>query len=148
MKRILFILSIVGLAGTLAPGSASGGGDEVVVVYNSRLPESKALAEYYAAKRQVPKNQVFGFALPAGEEISRKEYNNDLQTPLAKKLEAAKLWRHGPIEVPATNGKPARVESRVIESKIRYVALCYGVPLRIAHDKDLFEAVENSTRPE
>ena len=148
MTRILFILSIVGLAGTLAPGSAFGGGDEVVVVYNSRLPESKALAEYYAAKRQVPKNQVFGFALPTGEEISRKEYNDDLQTPLAKKLEAARLWRHGAIEVPATNGKPARVESRVIESKIRYVALCYGVPLRIAHDKDFFEAVENSTRPE
>src|SRR5215831_19368511 len=38
-------------------------GTEVVVVYNSHLPESKALAEYYAQKRGVPPNQVLGFGL-------------------------------------------------------------------------------------
>ena len=37
------------------------GGDEVVVVYNSRVPESKAVAEYYAQVRQVPEKQILRF---------------------------------------------------------------------------------------
>src|SRR5579863_9848380 len=49
-------------------------GDEVVVVYNSLLPESKTIAEYYAQKRQVPTNQIFGFELSTNEEMSRGEY--------------------------------------------------------------------------
>src|SRR6266850_2866646 len=32
-------------------------GDEVVIVYNSRVPESKGVAEYYAQKRMVPSSQ-------------------------------------------------------------------------------------------
>ncbi|MCU0786109.1 MAG: TIGR03790 family protein [Verrucomicrobia bacterium] len=148
MKRIFFILSIAGATGTLTPASASGGGDEAVVIYNSRLTESKALAEYYAKKREVPKSQVFGFALTTGEEISRKEFHDALQKPLAKKLEAAKLWRHGPGEVQGTNGKPVGVASKVLESKIRYAVLCYGVPLRILHDANHKEAGEESLRPE
>lgn len=148
MKRLLLTLGIAGLIGALALTPAFGGGEEVIVVYNSRVRESKALAEYYAAKRQVPKKQVLGFALTTDEDISRKEFDNTLQEPLAKKLEAAKLWRHGDVKVPATNGRPTRVESNILESKIRYVVLCYGVPLRITHDKDFFEAIENSTRPE
>ena len=45
------ILLPVGLL--LAPFIARGGGDEVVVIYNSQLPESKAVAEHYAAARAV-----------------------------------------------------------------------------------------------
>lgn len=146
VKHILFILVVAGAV--VAPRCALAGGDEVVVVYNSRQSGSKELAEYYAMKRGVPKSQVFGFALPTGEDISRAEFHDDLQLPLAKKLEKSKLWRHGEFDVPATNGKPAHVQSRVVESKIRYLALCYGVPLRITHDKDLFEPEINKTRPE
>ena len=47
----------------LAPLLVRAGGDEVVVIYNSRVPESKQVAEHYAALRQVPANQIFGFAL-------------------------------------------------------------------------------------
>ena len=148
MKRFLFILGALGWAGTLVSPSAVAGGDEVVVVYNSRLPESKALAEYYAAKRQVPKGQVFGFALPTEEAMSRTEFRDAFQKPLAKKLEATKLWRYGPGEVAGTNGKLVHLESKVIASKIRYAVLCYGVPLRILHDGTLKEPAEETTRVE
>ncbi len=59
-----------------APFLARAGGDEVVVIYNSRLPESKAVADHYALLRQVPENQVFGFALPTNEEMSRLEFED------------------------------------------------------------------------
>src|SRR5437899_9555531 len=83
--------------------SAVNAGDEVVVIYNSREPASKGIATYYAEKRQVPKEQVFGFELGLGEEISRAEFRDALQKPLAKKLEAGKLWRIGTLETPGTN---------------------------------------------
>ena len=57
-----------------APLLARAGGDEVVVIYNSRMPESKAVAEYYARMRQVPEKQIYGFALTTNEEMSRAEF--------------------------------------------------------------------------
>jgi uncharacterized protein (TIGR03790 family) len=43
------------------------------------------------------------------------------------------------LTIPATNQQPARVEKRVIASKIRYALLCYGVPLKITADNELKE---------
>src|SRR4051794_29126625 len=50
-----------------APLRAADSGASVVVVYNSKMAESKEVAEYYAERRQVPANQVFGFDLPVTE---------------------------------------------------------------------------------
>ena len=124
------------------------GGDEVVVIYNTRVPESKAVAEHYAARRAVPKAQIFGFELTTAEDMPRAAFRDDLQKPLARKLEAAKLWRFGAVEVPAANGTPAHTEQRVVESRIRYLVLCYGVPLKIAREASLKEAGEEKMRPE
>jgi uncharacterized protein (TIGR03790 family) len=132
----------------LAPARAAHPGDEVVVVYNSRFPESKDVAEYYALRRQVPANQVFGFPLSTNEDMSRKEFRDSLEKPLAKALEAGKLWRIGSRTVPATTNQPARKEKVVVSSKIRYALLCYGVPLRIAADPDLHEPGEQEVRAE
>lgn len=110
---------------------AHAGGDEVVVVYNSRLPESKQVAERYAAMRQVPKSQVFGFALTTNEVMQRADFIDFLQKPLAKKIEDAGLWKFSKISRPATNGQSARKELRLVESRIRYAVLCYGIPLKI-----------------
>ena len=116
----------------LAPGLAFAGGDEVVVIYNSRMPESKAVAEHYAAARSVPANQIFGFGLTTNEVMTRADFTDFLQQPLADRLAAAGLWKFGEVTTPATNGQPAQTETRVVQSKIRYAVLCYGVPLKIA----------------
>src|ERR1041385_7312964 len=92
------------------PSFAANPGDEVIVVYNSRVPESKSVAEYYAERRHVPRNQIFGFAISTGEEMSRAEFRNSLQKPLAKLLEEKKLWKIRSVTVPATNGIPGHVE--------------------------------------
>jgi len=123
-------------------------GDEAIVVYNSRLPESKALADYYAQRRHVPANQIFGFSLGTGEDISRAEFRDSLQKPLAEELEKRKLWHIASEIVPATTNRPARVDWRVVESKIRYLVLCYGVPLRISHDLNFKEEGTENLRPE
>ena len=127
---------------------AAGAGDEVVVVYNTRVPESRQVAQYYVTKRQVPTNQVFGFALSTNESMSRAEFRDELQRPLAKALEKEKLWHIAARIVPATNQQPGRVDWIVASSKIRYAVLCYGVPLKIESDPTLKEDGTEKLRPE
>jgi uncharacterized protein (TIGR03790 family) len=123
----------------LAPLFVRAGGDEVVVVYNSWLPASKAVAEHYAAARHVPALQVMGFGLTTNEVISRKDFTELLQKPLVDRLEAARLWKFGEVPVPDTNGLQGLTETRLVQSKIRYAVLCYGVPLKIAQTSKLDE---------
>lgn len=132
----------------LAPLLARAGGDEVVVIYNKRMPESRSVAEYYAQARQVPKKQIYGFAMTTNEVMSREEFRNVLQWPLARQLESNGLWRFAWVAIPATNGEPLKMEYRVVASKIRYLVLCYGVPLKIAPDPNLKESLPDDLKPE
>jgi uncharacterized protein (TIGR03790 family) len=145
MKYIFSALVLLGCAG--APVMADNPGDEVILVYNKRVPESKGLAEYYAEKRQVPTNQIFGFELSTNEDITRMEFRDALQKPLARTLEEKKLWHIASQFVRTTNG-PSHVEWRVVQSRIRYAVLCYGVPLRIMKDPFLKEEGTETLRPE
>ena len=132
----------------LAPLFVRAGGDEVVVIYNTRLAGSKVVAEHYAQMRQVPKAQVYGFDLPITEEMTRAEFGDMLQFPLAARLAVDKFWRFGSVTNAATNGQPQRVDHPVVESKIRYAVLCWGVPLKIAADPNLRESVRENVQPE
>src|SRR5436190_1197580 len=128
--------------------AANNPGEEVVVVYNTRMPQSKEIAEHYAERRHVPANQVFGFKLPTEEDMSRAIFRDDLQKPLAQELEKRKLWHIASVTVPAISNQPAHKEMKVVQSRIRYAVLCYGVPLRIEADVGLKEAGTKNVRPE
>ncbi len=104
-----------------------------VVIYNSKMPESKAVAEHYAAARAVPRDQLFGFALPKSETITRADYAAKLQQPLLDRLQTQGLLTFDSAR--ASNGLPLRV----VPAKIRYAVVCYGVPLRILEDTALVE---------
>jgi uncharacterized protein (TIGR03790 family) len=127
---------------------AANPGDEVVVVYNSRVPLSKAVAEYYAEQRHVPKNQILGFDMSSSEDMSRAEFRDSLQRPLAKALSSRKLWRIASPGTKSQTNEAGRVDIPVVESKIRYAVLCYGIPLRIEPDPGLKEPVAEELRPE
>jgi uncharacterized protein (TIGR03790 family) len=111
-------------------------GADVVVIYNSRMPESKEVAEHYAKRRNVPAEQVWGIDVSTGEAITRSEYVEKIQTPILKKLEDAKLWVFQP---PSSALKIARV---------KYAALCYGVPTKFLQDTNLVEKGSETARPE
>jgi uncharacterized protein (TIGR03790 family) len=137
-------------AGILAAAvnPAFAGGDEVVVVYNSRLPESKDVADHYAEMRSVPTNQVFGFDLSTNEDVTRAEFRDLLQKPLAKALEDGNLWRINSDIETDTNTGSSQVIWKVTNSKIRYVVLCFGIPLHIMEDPSLVEPGEENIKPE
>jgi uncharacterized protein (TIGR03790 family) len=127
----LFWTRFAVFAVTLAPLFVRAGGDEVIVLYNKRMPGSKAVAEYYAQRRHVPAKQIFGFALTTDEQMTRDEFRDSLQLPLAHDLEDAGLWQFGSVTNTTTNSQAEMVERRVVASKIRYAVLCSGVPLKI-----------------
>jgi uncharacterized protein (TIGR03790 family) len=129
----------------LLPAVARAGGDEVVVIYNSRMPESLAVAQHYAAVRQVPTNHLFGFALTTNEVITRADFTDFLQKPLAEQLERRGLWKFGKAEIAANPNQSAHTEDRVVEAKFRYAVLCYGVPLKIAPSSELEVVIEKLT---
>lgn len=123
-------------------------GSEVVVIYNRNLDESKSLAYYYARLRQVPQEQVLGFELSDGETMSRGEFRSQLQLPLQKEFLQRELWQIGKGELPDTNHTRRVVARKVVASKIRYLVLCRGVPLKIRRDNALSEPMATTLRPE
>jgi uncharacterized protein (TIGR03790 family) len=145
MRTLLIALLFLAMSCALR---AADTGDKVIVVYNTRMPGSKDVADHYAAMRNVPANQIFGFALTTNETMSRAEFRDALQKPLAKALEAKKIWHMGPYAIPSTNGGPATVIRKVLQTKIRYAVLCYGVPVRIEEDVGLKEDFADTLRPE
>ena len=116
----------------------------VVIVYNSEDPESKPLADYYAAKRGVPTNQICEISIRAGETISRQQFNEKVRDPIWKFLAHGGFLQQEPRTImdPVLGKVPSLV---TVNSRVSYLVLMYGVPLRIESDPNLHESVSDKT---
>jgi uncharacterized protein (TIGR03790 family) len=85
----------------------------------------------------VPTNQVLGFDLPASESISRADYRKQLQEPLLARLQEMGLFVAS--DSPLRPEQDGEVVPWLIKAEVRYLALCYGVPLKIAREPALIE---------
>lgn len=83
--------------------------DEVALLVNSDEPASAQVAEGYRALRGVPGANVFSIALPAGETLSRSEYDGKL-------VPALRAW----------------LDEGDRRARIRCLLVLYGMPLRVA----------------
>jgi uncharacterized protein (TIGR03790 family) len=93
-----------------------------IVVYNRSAPDSAGLAKFYAQQRAIPSDQIVGLTCSTAEEISREEYDADIDEPLRRIFKEREWWTvHD-----EPDGK--RV---VTSSKIHFVALIKGIPLKI-----------------
>ncbi len=123
MKRLIFALLVLSLgAGPL--GAADNSADlagATIVVYNRAAPDSLALAYFYARARQVPDDHLIGLECSTEEEISRQEYDNTIAEPLRKAFLERGWWtlRNDPVD------------RSVRSSRIHFVALIRGMPLKI-----------------
>ena len=143
------VLLVFLLLGSRSVCLAVEAGNEVVVVYNVLYPGSKEVAEHYAKRREVPPAQVIGMELPTGEAMTRKDFVSGMQEPLLKILEERNLFKFGPATNRSPDGRLGDTLFRVlIESRIRYAVLCYGVPLMIVKDATLVEPNTGHMPPE
>ena len=65
-----FVILLWGFPAHAEPSLAS----QTLVIYNTRDPDSFRLAQYYAARRQIPDRQVVGLKCADTEEIARDDY--------------------------------------------------------------------------
>jgi len=136
LQKMAWLTTVFSLIPMVVNAQTKDTGINVVVVYNAKMPESKDVAKHYAERRFVPENQVIGLDLPTTETMSRSEYNQQLFLPLAKQLSEKHL-----IQFKAGSGPLDSTKSwSVSETSIRYVVLCYGVPLKITEDASLKES--------
>jgi len=96
---------------------------QVAVLFNSTQPESRELAEAYAAARNIPPGRLVGLAMSAEADISREEYELTIRDPLRAHFDEMGWRARAPdrtsgITLPVRNG-------------IRVIAIMRGTPLRI-----------------
>ncbi len=95
---------------------------QTIVVFNTAVPDSEALAKFYADKRAIADDHLVGLDCPSGEEISREQYDTTVAEPLRKTFEERQWWH-----VHETPDGDKRVQTL----GIHFVALIRGMPLKI-----------------
>lgn len=80
----------------------------VFIMINSKVPDSRKIAEYYCEKREVPVENIIALELPTKEDISRADYQSQLVKPLRKALKKK-------------------------QDQVKCLLTIYGVPLRVGN---------------
>lgn len=126
---------------------AGNGTERVVIVYNAEDPDSQPLADYYAQKRGVPTNQIYGISIRVSETISRKEYDERIRDPIWRFLTRQGLLQQEPRTImdPVLGEIPGL---STVSAKVSYLVLMYGVPLRIDNDTNVVEKLPDKAPPE
>jgi uncharacterized protein (TIGR03790 family) len=95
---------------------------ETIVVFNAAVPDSEALAKFYAEKRGIADDHLVALDCPPEEEISREQYDATVAEPLRRVFEERQWWQ---VHEMPDGGK------RVQALGIHFVALIRGMPLKI-----------------
>lgn len=134
MKRLVFILGLLCWAGRLP--AADDLAARVVILANSRQPESVRLAEFYAEKRAIPAANIIALPLPEAESITWREFIDQVYQPLQDEL-----YRRGWLEGTSSTllDRLGRRRYAPTGNRISYLVTCRGVPLRIYNDPTLIE---------
>ena len=108
-----------------APGNDNPA-DAAVVVCNASDPLSVELANFYAGKRGIGSDRIVALHCSTAEEISRDEYDATIAAPLRLAFDAHDWWER-------SKDRPGvEPQSTVTASRVRFLALIRGIPLRIA----------------
>ena len=148
MVRVWWKLSVLLVLGGVWPLVLRSEGLEarVLVLANSRQPESVELAHFYAKARSVPAANVITLPLPGEESITWRVFVDEVWQPLQDEL-----IRRGWIEGTSSDLLDRFGRRRFVRAshRIAYLVTCRGVPLRIYPDPTLLpEKPERALRAE
>jgi uncharacterized protein (TIGR03790 family) len=125
----------------LNPGGPNDLPQHLLVIYNLNDPDSEALANYYAARRNIPPERVLSIACPTTEEITRDQYENTVRQPIISYL-TDKNWM-------PRMARAGRVGNRFLDlivatrNDIWAMVLIRGIPLKIAPDPSDEDGMES-----
>ena len=141
-RSLALLLSTCGLIASAEdrPGDADQA-EHVVILANSRLEDSVALARYYAERRGIPMGNLIALPFPEEPTIDWRRFVSEVFNPLR-----ARLIDEGWIgaELSASLDTAGRPLIELKGHRIAYLVTCRGVPLRIEDDPELrgMEAAE------
>jgi uncharacterized protein (TIGR03790 family) len=96
--------------------------EATIVIYNTAVPESAALAKFYAQQRGIARDHLIGLDCSVEEEISREEYDSTIAQPLREIFKSRHWW---------TLRETSDSKEAVVNSSIHFVAMIRGMPLKI-----------------
>ena len=124
-KGILFFLLLE--AAFLHGSTPAEDAAATVVIYNSKDPDAKGLADFYCSARGIDPSREITLRAPLTEEISRDEYDTSIAAPLRKEIIRRGDW---------TVTRDMMNRPIVIASRVRYIVLIRGIPLKIKECSD------------
>ncbi len=126
-----------------AAAEAENLAERVLVLANSDDPGSVKIARHYAEVRGVPAANVLTLKMPLTETITWREFIATIWQPLLDVLVPGKWIDATPMTLTDSIG---RQKFAPYQHRIAALVVCRGVPLRIAHDPELFSEVLPFTR--
>jgi uncharacterized protein (TIGR03790 family) len=79
------------LCGWASIARAELAAENVIILANSKVPESLQVAKYYQTRRKISEKNLITLPLPAGEQISREDFRTLVVKPLRDVLRQRKL---------------------------------------------------------
>jgi len=118
-----------------APGLGAGSlASRVILLANRDDPDSLRIAEHYAARRGVPRENILALAMAQAETISWPEFVATIWQPVQDEL-VRRSWIDA---IPMTlTDAVGRKKYAIGGHRISYLVICRGVPLRIANAPEL-----------
>lgn len=86
--------------------------DNLLLLTNKNVPESRKLADFYAAQRKLPEGRIVELDLPTGDEITFADYENKVVAPIRDFLAANNLRQQVTCLV-TIYGVPLKITARV-----------------------------------
>ncbi len=116
----------------------------LVILANSREPESVALAHFYAQQRGVPVENILALPLPEEETITWRQFIDEVYQPVQDEL-----YRHGWLEGTASTllDRFGRKRYAFTGHRLSYLVTCRGVPLRLTNDPALLTEAKHLIEP-
>lgn len=109
----------------------------VVVLANSASETSLRIAAHYMQARRLPQRCLVTLELPEAGEISRADFTEKLWNPLLRQLIETE-WMEAQLSAGFENH--GRLVPVLIENRVKYLAVCYGVPYSVSEAEGLDDA--------
>ena len=103
----------------------------MVVVANSRDPDSESIARYYMQQRQIPAKNLILLDAPTAPDITWPEFVDTLFNPLRQRLAADGWLKSYPTNLKDGEG---RLRYGFFGNNIDFLVVCYGIPIRILNN--------------
>jgi uncharacterized protein (TIGR03790 family) len=124
----LLLVAFPLVAATVPPPADAPEAQRVIIVANAADSDSRALANYYAAARGIPADNIVALPMPANETVAWPEFVSTVFNPLFAELVARGWIDAMPSRLTDDFGRRKAVISG---HRISYLVLMRGVPLRI-----------------